>query len=336
MSNQATSKDLPSVTFSQALAAGHTDSGWLAGPTTDQSGRARVLASHSVSPEKVAALQTNAIYGPLFGGSSPSAGLQWSLASRLRAALASSGSPEYTLTWICSVIDCPGIRTATQRLTLYRLAASARRISDNGSGGWATPRAEDAESAGMRHSRGKADTLSAQAGQDLSGWPTPAVQNADGGPHPNGRTGHYFTLQTAAKMTGWPTPQANEQTETSESKVARGAHAGLNLPVAAQAAGWPTASSRDHKGGYKNGRTRDGKLVSNVALDVAAQGVGQTQPGTTAETAKQDGYRLNPAFSLWLMGYPISWAMTGFKALLKQKSRYIDYRRALLKSLEEC
>jgi hypothetical protein len=31
---------------------------------------------------------------------------------------------------------------------------------------WATPRAEDAESAGMRHGRGAADTLSAQAGQD--------------------------------------------------------------------------------------------------------------------------------------------------------------------------
>jgi hypothetical protein len=31
---------------------------------------------------------------------------------------------------------------------------------------WATPRAEDAESAGMRHGRGTADTLSAQAGQD--------------------------------------------------------------------------------------------------------------------------------------------------------------------------
>jgi len=33
---------------------------------------------------------------------------------------------------------------------------------------WATPRAEDAESSGMRHSRGVADTLSAQSGQDLA------------------------------------------------------------------------------------------------------------------------------------------------------------------------
>jgi hypothetical protein len=34
--------------------------------------------------------------------------------------------------------------------------------------GWATPRAEDSESTGMRHSRGVADTLTAQAGQDLT------------------------------------------------------------------------------------------------------------------------------------------------------------------------
>jgi hypothetical protein len=41
--------------------------------------------------------------------------------------------------------------------------------------GWATPRAEDAESAGMRHSRGVADTLTAQA--VLAGWATPNVPN---------------------------------------------------------------------------------------------------------------------------------------------------------------
>ena len=35
---------------------------------------------------------------------------------------------------------------------------------------WATPRAEDAESAGMRHSRGVADTLSAQVGQDTKSF----------------------------------------------------------------------------------------------------------------------------------------------------------------------
>lgn len=39
--------------------------------------------------------------------------------------------------------------------------------------GWATPRAEDSESAGMRHSRGEADTLTAQTRM----WSTPAAQD---------------------------------------------------------------------------------------------------------------------------------------------------------------
>lgn len=46
---------------------------------------------------------------------------------------------------------------------------------------WAIPRAEDSESCGMRHSRGVADTLSAQAGQDLqsstAGTEKPAALN---------------------------------------------------------------------------------------------------------------------------------------------------------------
>jgi hypothetical protein len=40
------------VTFSQALAAGLTHSGWLVGPTTDPSGQEAAHASHLVSPER--------------------------------------------------------------------------------------------------------------------------------------------------------------------------------------------------------------------------------------------------------------------------------------------
>jgi hypothetical protein len=43
---------------------------------------------------------------------------------------------------------------------------------------WATPRAEDSESAGMRHGRGVADTLTAQC----SIWPTPAARDFKGSP----------------------------------------------------------------------------------------------------------------------------------------------------------
>lgn len=45
--------------------------------------------------------------------------------------------------------------------------------------GWATPRAEDSESSGMRHGRGVADTLTAQA-VHLAGWVTPTVGDSAG------------------------------------------------------------------------------------------------------------------------------------------------------------
>jgi hypothetical protein len=46
---------------------------------------------------------------------------------------------------------------------------------------WPTPRAEDAESSGMRHTRGVADTMTAVA--SLCGWPTPTIGDTTGGGH---------------------------------------------------------------------------------------------------------------------------------------------------------
>lgn len=64
--------------------------------------------------------------------------------------------------------DSPGMATegtnpdGSKRKRLDQLPRQAQLA------GWATPRAEDSESSGMRHSRGVADTLSAQTGQDLT------------------------------------------------------------------------------------------------------------------------------------------------------------------------
>ena len=155
----------------------------------------------------------------------------------------------------------------------------------------------------------------------------------------------------AARLASWPTPQAREQLEDSESKVKRGMHAGLNLPVAAQLASWPTPmagtpaqngnneagnndSSRktvalaawptpaqtDHKGGYEGGRIRNGKL-STDRLDVTAQLTGPARltangemlTGSSAEM--ESGGQLNPAHSRWLMGYPPEWDDCGVTAM---------------------
>jgi DNA (cytosine-5)-methyltransferase 1 len=53
-------------------------------------------------------------------------------------------------------------------------------------------------------------------------------------------------------------------------------------------------------------RMRNGK-ISTDNLDVAAQLTGKQSSGSSVTTKKPDRSRLNPMFSLWLMGYPRSW-----------------------------
>ena len=115
-------------TYSQALAAGLSHSGWLTGPTNDPCGRDRALASHSVPPATARALTMRDTCGLLFAGYSPSADLQRSLASRLRLRLDANGSLEYSLTWKRWDIG--------QREPICALRALARRTSGKDCGGW--------------------------------------------------------------------------------------------------------------------------------------------------------------------------------------------------------
>jgi hypothetical protein len=76
--------------------------------------------------------------------------------------------------------DTPGMATTgtnpdgSERTRLDQLPRVANLA------GWATPRAEDSESSGMRHSRGVADTLTAQA--SVAGWATPTANQPGGTP----------------------------------------------------------------------------------------------------------------------------------------------------------
>lgn len=114
---------------------------------------------------------------------------------------------------------------------------------------------------------------------------------------------------------------------------------------------WPTPSTRDHKGGYRGGRIRNGK-ISLDTLDVVAQLTPWATPNVmdsmkprseealnrakkvggcsnikdqvpfTAETENTAQSQLNPRFSLWLMGFPIEWAYCGERVTrLSRKSR---------------
>jgi hypothetical protein len=50
-------------------------------------------------------------------------------------------------------------------------------------------------------------------------------------------------------------------------------------------------------------------------MDLPEQVFGVIQNGMDDKTASSEGYRLNPKFSLWLMGYPVEWAYYGVLAM---------------------
>ena len=122
---------------------------------------------------------------------------------------------------------------------------------------------------------------------------------------------HWSTTRTT-DGTGGPRPVEIRDGKAVRVSKTTGQTFGINLADQAKLSHWPTPAQRDHKGGYQNGRVRNGK-ISTDTLDVATQltgparltATGQIQIGSTAEMT--NGGQLNPAHSRWLMGLPTEW-----------------------------
>ena len=152
----------PSATSSQELVSGVTHSDLPDGPTTNPSGLDHAHVNLSARLAKVLGLLTSGTSGPRSIGSSRSAALQSSLASRLQAATALSGSTLYKMTW--------KERATPAQQSISALRASAHRTSDSDSIGWVTPSTSDTN--GVREMDGKrSGGLNTQ--ENLAGWPTP-------------------------------------------------------------------------------------------------------------------------------------------------------------------
>ena len=184
-----------SVTSSEALEAGASPSDLPDGRTTAQSGPAHVPVSRFRAQDSGRAMPTNDTSGPLFTASSPSAGLQRSLESRLRARMEGNGSPLYALTW--KEQDMPA------GPPICALRASAHPTSASGSGGWPTPTTRDWKDGGNPDVNVPLNSL---LGREvwLAGWPTPTRQ--DGAP--SGALGYngqnFMTLTDAARISAGP------------------------------------------------------------------------------------------------------------------------------------
>ena len=192
------SKASRSATSSPASEAGPTPSNSLAG-ATDLFGQGAAPASPSARRAKGKPKMTRAISGPTGFGSSASAALSESLASRLQARLGTAGLVWFRQTWK---------RKATPLGRAYWAhTASGHRTSGNGSGSWPTPRTPTggAESGERKQELGRMESGGGdlQATALLAGWPTPCQQDGPNGGPSQGAD----RLPAAANLMSWPTPQ---------------------------------------------------------------------------------------------------------------------------------
>ena len=210
-----------------------------------------------------------------------------------------NGSPEYVLTWKrWDMLSGPPI---------CALRARARRTSDSAFSGWPTCTKQDAASSGVMnypttatHHSGLTLTDAAR----LAGYPTPGATVID--PKPDGIKTSGRTPQdpqvgladVAMLFAGYPTPQ-HADGERGSLTMTRG-EGNPTLLGMARLVGYASPRSSDAD---KNVRSPEGAL-REAERKGACNDLGTTSMLFSAETAKPVASRLNPRFSLWLMGFP--------------------------------
>ena len=320
----------------------------------DRPGPDPVPVSRSALPESRMDQLTLDICGPTGSGSSESAALSRSLASRCRELLGTVGSTLYRQIWREKATPsgrsywahtasglrtfgkgCGGWRTPSddgQRGSLKTVHARSR-LTLTTQVGWTTPQAHDAqgkpnperlERHGTKHG---CRNLNDEAG--LAGCPSP--QASTGGPEPDGDTGRKlvtvagwasptvrdtkrserFRRNTAPhphELTGRGTPRAadadkNVRSTAGAIRGAKGKGANNDLGTAAHLAGRSTPNApRKNDSDHSAFRWNPNKDQDDPVMQI----LGRDQDLSNVPMEKRG--LLNPAFSLWLMGFPAEWA----------------------------
>lgn len=265
--------------------------------------------SHSAMPGSDEARRMTVTSGRTFADSLPMPGRAGAC---LRTLLGTSAwdSTMCLLTW--------KVKATPAGRRLFRLQASAPRISGTGSGLWQTPRAIYGEHPGMTST----SHLTGQAiAADQGLWPTPRAEGFDAGGH----RGTKDSLHSAVKM--WPTPLAQLAKHGGPSP-AQEHRDGLDSAVFRAEKMWPTPTMQDGENTAGPSQFRRNSLPLNAAVmwpTPRANAEDSTRPNGKGgralaeealiaagererwKTGQQTAVKLSAAWVSRLMGYPDGW-----------------------------
>jgi hypothetical protein len=210
------------------------------------------------------------IFGRTGTISSTSAALVSSLASRLQARTALTGSTLYTLTW--------KQRVTPQQRSISALRASARRTSDSDYGssqsGWNTPATTDAN----------AMNVFADPDKHMERLKRLAEKHRNG-------NGAGLPIGQAAHLAGWPTT-----TKTDASSSRRHGYMDDGMDRAA------ANPSKEKLTGHAGTTLTD---AANMVGPARLTATGEMLTGSDA--GMESGGQLNPALPRWLLGLTPAW-----------------------------
>lgn len=170
--------------------------------------------------------------------------------------------------------------------------------------GWVSPRANS-----FKTRPNKLGGITPEEQAQFAGWPTPTGEDVkQDGPKVMNRIatdGMKTTdqrLRNFVQMAGWASPMESDyKNKTFDDRT-------KNLSNDVLMAGWASPTARDFRSEEATDEYNRERWGHPRGKPLSAETSGLIPAGSGAATGSGGGFRLNPKFSLYLMGFPIEWA----------------------------